>query len=202
MRNSIIAFVLSITTIALSGCQQELPPITTTVTGSAPSGSTIKAMIAGKEHTVKTGAFGSYRITAEVPTGPSDVVLEVTDPQGNTATTTRKVVAGVSKPDPKVSLSNGYAISPEEAVMAEIRDLAASTQKSVEAITPKVEEVRKDISSIKNTLGDVAQIMKAQASAQADMNIAIAKMANTQVHTTVHPVGVAPAAPVAAAPKK
>ena len=200
MRNSMIAIVLSIT-LTLTGCQQEVPPVTATVTGSAPSGSTIKATMGGKEHTVKTGVFGSYKIVSEVPVGTSDVILEVTDPQGNTATTTRKVVAGVSKPDPKVSVSNGYAISPEEAVMAEIRDLASATQKGVEAITPKVEEVRKDISSIKNTLGDVAQIMKAQAQAQADTNVQLLKLANTQTHTTVHPVGVTPA-PVAAAPKK
>ena len=201
MRNIAIFAVLSITTLAFTGCQSEVPPVTATVTGSAPSGSTVKAVLGGKEHTVKTGAFGSYKITSEVPIGASEVVLEVTDPQGNVATTTRKVVAGVQRPDPKVSLSNGYTISQEEQVMSEIRDLASSTQKSVEAIAPKVEEVRKDISSIKGALGDIAQIMKAQATAQADMTTAIAKMASTQVHTTVHPVGVAPAAPVAA-PKK
>lgn len=200
MRNSLVVAVV-LTTLALTGCQSEVPPVTATVTGSAPSGSTVKAVIGGKEHTVKTGAFGSYKIVSEVPVGASDIILEVTDANGNTATATRKVVAGVSKPDPKVAVSNGYTVSPEEAVMAEIRELASNTQKGVEAIAPKVEEVRKDVSSIKSTLGDIAQIMKAQASAQADMNIAIAKMANTQVHTTVHPVGVAPAAPVAA-PKK
>ena len=200
MRNIIIV-ALSLTTVVLTGCQSEVPPVTATVTGSAPSGSTVKATMNGKEHTVKTGAFGSYKIVSEVPVGTSDITLEVTDPQGNTSATTRKVVAGVQRPDPRISLSNGYTISQEEQVMAEIRELASNTQKGIEAITPKVEEVRKDVSSIKSTLGDVAQIMKAQASAQADMNIAIAKMAATQVHTTVHPVGVAPAAPVAA-PKK
>jgi hypothetical protein len=201
--SSIVAVVLSITTVALTGCQQEIPPITATVTGSAPVGSTVKATVAGKEYTVKPGPFGSYKITSEVPTGSSEVVLEITDPQGNVSATTRKVVAGVTRPDPRVTLSNGYAISPEEAVMAEIRDLASSTQKSVEAIAPKVEEVRKDISSIKGTLGDIAHIMKAQAQAQADTNVQLHKLANTQTHTTVHPVGVTPAAPVAApTPKK
>ena len=202
MRNIIIV-ALSLTTVVLTGCQSEVPPVTATVTGSAPSGSTVKATMNGKEHTVKTGAFGSYKIVSEVPVGTSDITLEVTDPQGNTSATTRKVVAGVQRPDPRISLSNGYTISQEEQVMAEIRELASNTQKGIEAITPKVEEVRKDVSSIKSTLGDIAQIMKAQASAQADMNIAIAKMANTQVHTTVHPVGVTQAAPVAApTPKK
>jgi hypothetical protein len=202
MRNSIIAVVLS-TALTLTGCQQELPPVTATVTGNAPAGSTVKAVVGGKEHTVKTGVFGSYKITSEVPVGSSEVVLEVTDPAGNTSTTTRKVVAGVQRPDPKVTLSNGYTISQEEVVMAEIRDLASNTQKGVEAIAPKVEEVRKDISSIKGTLGDIAQIMKAQAQAQADTNVQLHKLANTTVHTTVHPVGVVPVAPVAApAPKK
>jgi hypothetical protein len=204
MRNYAIV-VLSLTTMALTGCQSELPPVTATVTGSAPAGSTVKATVGGKTHTVKTGAFGTYKITSEIPQGESDVVLEVTDPAGNTSATTRKVVAGVQRPDPKVTLSNGYTISPEEAVMAEIRDLASNTQKGVEAITPKVEEVRKDISSIKSTLGDIAQIMKAQAISQAETAQAVTKMANTTVHTTVHPVGVTPAAPVAApapAPKK
>jgi hypothetical protein len=204
MRNiAIVVVVLS--TLALTGCQQEVPPITATVTGSAPAGSTVRATVGGHTYTVKTGSFGSYKIAAEVPGGESEVALEVTDPQGNTSATTRKIVAGVSKPDPKVTLNNGYVVSPEEAVMAEIRELASSTQKSVEAIAPKVEEVRKDVSSIKSALGDIAQIMKAQATAQADMTQAIAKMANTQTHTTVHPVGVVPApvAPVAApTPKK
>ncbi len=201
MRNIAIV-ALSIVTLALTGCQQELPPVTATVSGSAPSGSTVKAVIGGKEHTVKTGAFGSYKIVSEVPVGASDVVLEVTDPQGNTSATTRKVVAGVQRPEPKIALSNGYTISQEEVVMSEIRDLAASTQKGVEAITPKVDEVRKDISSIKSTLGDIAQIMKAQAQAQADTNVQLHKLANTTtVHTTVKPVDVLPPAPVAA-PKK
>lgn len=199
MRNIAIVVILSIVTLALTGCQQEVPPVTATVTGSAPAGSTVKATVGGKEHTVKTGVFGSYKIISEVPVGSSEVVLEVTDPAGNTATTTRKVVAGVQRPDPKVSLSNGYTISQEEVVMSEIRDLAEATGKKVDAILPAISEVRNSTNEIKTALGSIAKTQEAQT----QILSILATSAKTQTHTTVHPVGVVPAAPVAApTPKK
>jgi hypothetical protein len=196
MRNLAIFAVASFVA-AITGCQTELPPITTTVTGSAPSGSTVKAVINGKEHTVKTGSFGSYKIAAEIPPGEGSVTVEVTDPQGNVSATTRKVVAGVSKPDPKISLSNGYTISPEEVVMSEIRDIAEATGKKVDAILPAISEVRNSTNEIKSALGAIAKTQEAQT----QILSILATSAKTQVHTTVHPVGVTPAAPVAA-PKK
>ena len=195
MRNIIIA-AISITTLGLTGCQTELPPVTATVSGSAPSGSTVKAVIGGKECTVKTGAFGSYKIISEVPVGTSEVVLEVTDANGNTSATTRKVVAGVQRPDPKISLSNGYTISQEEQVMSEIRDIAEATGKKVDSLLPVISEVRNSTSEIKTALGSIAKTQEAQT----QILSILATSAKTQTHTTVHPVGVTPA-PVAA-PKK
>jgi outer membrane murein-binding lipoprotein Lpp len=195
MRN-IAIFAVVLSTMVLTGCQQELPPVTATVTGNAPAGSTVKATVGKHSYSVKTGAFGSYKIAAEAPQGASDVIVEITDPQGNSSSTTRKIVAGVSKPDPKVTLNNGYAVSPEEAVMAEIRDLAEITGKKVDAILPVVSEVRNSTNEIKTALGSIAKTQEAQT----QILSILATSAKTQVHTTVHPVGVTPA-PVAA-PKK
>jgi hypothetical protein len=197
MRNSIIFTMFAVTALAVTGCQSEVPPVTATVAGSAPSGSTVKATVGGKTHTVKTGVFGSYKITSEIPQGESDVVLEVTDANGNTSTTTRKVVAGVSRPDPKVTLSNGYTISQEEVVMSEIRALAENTGKKVDSLMPMVSEVRNSTNEIKSALGSIAKTQEAQT----QILSILATSAKTQVHTTVKPVDVLPPAPVAA-PKK
>jgi hypothetical protein len=209
MRNNIvIGFFSFALAFAATGCQAEIPPTTTTVSG-ASSAEVVKVSIGGITKEVKPGLLGRYSITVPIPDGSHEVVVQEKDKNGNTSQPKKVgvVQGGTTLPnDAKVSIDGKGVYTPHSPLTDAVEAINASTA-SMGAIASKLDNTATRLE------GAAGRIEAAVDAASKNFETASAKQAETvnllgqllqkanTTHTTVHPVNVLPPAPVGPAPK-
>jgi len=214
MRNNIvIGFFSFVLAFAATGCQAEIPPTTTTVSG-ASSAEVVKVSIGGITKEVKPGLLGRYSITVPIPDGSHEVVVQEKDKNGNTSQPKKVgvVQGGTTLPnDAKVSVDGKGVYTPHSPLTDAVEAINASTTQ-MGAIASKLEGTASKLEGaagrIEAAVDAASKNFEAASAKQAETVGLLGQLlqkANTTTHTTVKPVDVLPPAPVApkaAEPKK
>lgn len=213
MRNFINGFTFSICTLIATmatGCQTEIPPTTTTVSGVS-SAETVKVFVGGTVKEVKPGLLGRYSVTVPIADGSYDVLVQEKNKDGKESMAKKVgvVQGGVTTPnDAKVSVNGRGVYTPNSPITDAVEAINASTT-SMGAIASKLEGTANKLEGAAN------RIEAAVTAASKNFETATAKQAetvnllgqllqkaNTQQHSTVKPVDVLPPAPVGPSPEE
>ncbi len=210
MRNNIvIGFFSFVIALAATGCQSEIPPTTTTVSG-ASSAEVVKVSIGGITKEVKPGLLGRYSITVPIPDGSHEVVVQEKDKNGNTSQPKKVgvVQGGTTLPnDAKVSIDGKGVYTPHSPISEAVEAINASTTQmgaiasKLEGTAGKLEGAANRIEAAVNAAAKSFEATSAKQAEMVGMMGQLLQQAKTQTHTTVHPVNVLPPAPVGPAPK-
>lgn len=210
MRNNLFLGFFSFVTLVATGCQSEIPPTTTTISGTS-SAEVVKVQVGGITKEVKPGMLGRYSITVPVTDGVNEVYVQEKDANG-VASSVKKigtVMGGTTLPsDAKVSIDGKGVYTPHSPLTDAVEAINASTT-SMGAIASKLEGTANKLEGAAN------RIEAAVTAASKNFETATAKQAetvnllgqllqkaNTQQHSTVKPVDVLPPAPVGPSPEE
>lgn len=205
MRNFINGFNFLICTLIATmatGCQTEVPPTTTTVSGVS-SAEVVKVQVGSSVKEVKPGLLGRYSVTIPISDGEHAVMVQEKDKNGNTSQPKKVgvVQGGTTLPnDAKVSIDGKGVYTPHSPLTDAVEAINASTT-SMGAIASKLEGTANKLE------GAAGRIEAAVDAASKNFETASAKQAETvnllgqllqkanTTHTTVHPVNALPPTP-------
>lgn len=213
MRNFINGFTFSICTLIATmatGCQTEVPPTTTTISGVSAA-EVVKVQVGGLVKEIKPGLLGRYSVTLPISDGEHAVMVQEKDKNGQLSQPKKvgTVQGGTTLPgEAKVSIDGKGVYTPHSPLTDAVEAINASTA-SMGAIASKLDNTATRLE------GAAGRIEAAVDAASKNFETASAKQAETvnllgqllqkanTTHTTVHPVNVLPPAPVApVAPKQ
>jgi len=212
MRNFINGFTFSICTLIATmatGCQTEVPPTTTTISGVSAA-EVVKVQVGSSVKEVKPGLLGRYSVTLPIPDGSHEVVVQEKDAKGQVSQPKKVgvVQGGTTLPnDAKVSIDGKGVFQAHSPISEAVEAINASTA-SMGAIASKLEGTANKLEGaagrIEAAVDAASKNFEAASAKQAETVGLLGQLlqqAKTQTHTTVHPVNVLPPAPVGPAPK-